>query len=149
MLNKKAQAGWLILIIVVLLGGGLLFKFWLGPKIFITQVDTAHDIVEKTYTADNAINNYEWFKTQHEKIIATEKQIDNTQDELTDYKEMYGDPNEWEWNQQEAYAQMRTTFLGQKNHYEDLVAEYNARSEMQTRSVFKDKLPYNIDKKIW
>ena len=66
-MNKKGQ--WRIAIFLVLfifITGGLVFKFWLAPKIFMTQVDSARDIIDKTYDAENAIYNYEWIKTQHE-----------------------------------------------------------------------------------
>jgi len=128
---------------------GFAWKFWLGPHIFFKQVDSAHEIIDKTYDADNAIYNYEWFKIQYEKIKATERQIDNTFLQTDSYKELYGDPKEWDWITKEEYNRMQTTLLGQKNHYEDLVAKYNARSKMANRNIFKDKLPFNVDKKVW
>ena len=123
--------------------------FWLAPKIFFKQVDTAHDIIDQTYTADNAIYNYEWFKTQYEKIQATEKQIDNTMMLKDDFKETYGEASTWDWSTKEEYGRISTTLLGQKNHYESLVADYNARSNMANRVIFKGKIPFSVDKKIW
>lgn len=138
-----------ILVAIILIGGGLVFKFWLAPTIFLAQVDSAHEIIDKTYDADNALYNYEWFKSQYEKIDAAEKQIDNTHMEVDDYKDMYGDPTEWDWQTKQDYSQLRTTFLGQKNHYESLVADYNARSKMANRNIFQNGLPFDVDKKIW
>lgn len=139
----------IVFVIFIIISFSVLFHFWLGPKVFFKQVNTAHKIVDKTYTAENAIYNYEWFKTQYEKIIAKEKQIDNTALELGFFKEMYGDPKEWDWSTKEEYSRLNTILLGQKNFYEDLVAEYNARSKMANREIFKDKLPFDVDKKIW
>ena len=149
-MNKKGFATiWIVLIILGLIGTSLLFKFWLGPKIFFKQVDTAHQIIDKTYDADNAINNYEWFKLQYENIQATEKQIDNSVTELDNFKEMFGEPKEWDYTTKQEYSRLSSISLGQKNHYESQVAEYNAKSKMANRNIFMNKLPFNVDKKIW
>lgn len=151
-MNKKGSMGWTIfwvVFVILLISFSLVFKFWLGPKIFFKQVDTAHDIIDKTYTAENAIYNYEWFKTAYEKIQAQEKMIDNTILSIDDFKMMYGDPKDWDYIDKEEYARLKTVLLGQKNFYEGLVADYNARSSMDNRDIFKDKLPFDVDKKIW
>lgn len=150
-MDKKGSLGGIIatIIIIVLIAGSLIFKFWLGPAIFFKQVDAAHEIIDKTYDADNAIYNYEWFKTAHEKILAQEKMIDNTKLDVDEYKEMYGEPKDWDWSTREEYSRLKTTLLGQKNFYEGLVANYNARSNMANREIFKDRLPFDVDKKIW
>lgn len=141
---------WILAIIAVLfIGGGLVFHFWLAPKIFLTQVDSAHDIIDITYDAENAIYNYEWFKNQHQKIEATERQIDNTHIQIDEMKELYGNATNWEWETKQEHSRLKATVLGQQNYYETLVADYNARSSMANRNIFKNKLPFNVDKKIW
>ena len=79
---------------------------------------------------DHIIYNYEWFKTQYEKIGASEKQIGNTFESIEDFKLMYGDPKDWDYIDKDEYARLKTVLLGQKNFYEGLVADYNARSNM-------------------
>jgi len=148
-MNKKGSVWIGVAIIFGLISLSLLFKFWLGPAIFFKQVDSAHEIVDKTYDADNAIYNYEWFKTQYEKIQAAERQIDNTNMQLDDFQDMYGEPKEWDIATKQEYQRTKTVLLGQKNHYESLVADYNARSKMANRNIFQNKLPFNVDKKIW
>lgn len=151
-MNKRGSGGWIafgVITVIVIIAFSTLFHFWLGPKIFFKQVDTAHDIIDKTYTAENAIYNYEWFKTQYEKIQSSEKQIGNTVLSIDDFKEMYGDPKDWDYIDKEEYARLKTVLLGQKNFYEQLVADYNARSNMDNRDIFKDKLPFDVEKKIW
>jgi len=150
--EKNKNKGWIvfgIVFVILLVVIGAIFTFWLAPHIFFKQVDSAHEIIEKTYDADNAIYNYEWFKTQYEKIQATEKQIDNTAIELDNFKEMYGDAKDWDWQTTQSYGQLQTTLLGQKNHYEEIVAEYNARAKMANRNIFQDSLPFNVDKRLW
>jgi len=146
--NRKGQIG-IVLVVVVALLICVVGYFWLAPKIFLTQVDSAHEIIDKTYDAQNAIYNYEWFKTQYEKIQATERQIDNTMMLKDEFKETYGEASTWDFTTKESYSRIQTTLLGQKNHYESIVAEYNARSKMVNRNIFKGKLPFNVDKKMW
>jgi hypothetical protein len=123
--------------------------FWLAPKIFFKQVDTAHDIIDQTYTAQNAIHNYEWFKIQYEKIGATDIQIDNTYITIDDFKDTYGNASTWDFTTKQEYNRLRMTLLGQKNHYESLVADYNANAKMSNKNIFKDKLPFSVDSKMW
>ena len=148
-MNKKAQGGLaaiiIILLIVATIGSvaiGYLVKAGminLGVKQKMAEIDSADKIIDKTYDADNAIYNYEWFKTQHEKIIAAEKQIENTKFEMDSMKEMYGEPKDWDFQTKQSYQILQAQFLGQKNQYENLVADYNARSKMANRNIFQDK----------
>lgn len=148
MMKRKGSIVMVLLVIIVLIVAGISY-FWLGPKIFFKQVDTAHDIIDQTYTAQNAIHNYEWFKIQYEKISAAEIQIDNTYITIDDFKDTYGNASTWDFTTKQEYNRLRTTLLGQQNHYASLVADYNANSKMANKNIFKDKLPFNVDKKMW
>ena len=91
-MNKKGN-GYVVATIVfvaLVFGGSLVYHFWLAPHIALKQVDSAHEIVDKTYDSSNAIYNYEWFKNQYEDILAQEKQIDNTFAQVEDFKSMLG-----------------------------------------------------------
>ena len=137
-----------LLIAAITVGWGLKAAF-LPAKTVTAQIDSAGNIIDKTYDADSAIYNYEWFKTQYEDIQATERIINNTKDEMYIYKEMYGNTSTWDWQTKQDYNALQKVCLGQQNYYEDLVAEYNARSKMANREIFKDKLPLHVDKIIW
>ena len=139
-----------VMLLIALISGGWVLKAVLLPaKTVTTQIDSAGNIIDKTYNADNAIYNYEWFKTQYEDIQATERIIKNTDTEMDAYKEMYGNVSNWDWQTKQDYNSLQKKFLGQQNYYEDLVAEYNARSNMANREIFKDKLPLHVDKVLW
>lgn len=139
-----------VMLLIALISGGWVLKAVLLPaKTVTTQIDSAGNIIDKTYNADNAIYNYEWFKTQYEDIQATERIIKNTDTEMNAYKEMYGNVSNWDWQTKQDYNSLQKKFLGQQNYYEDLVAEYNARSNMANREIFKDKLPLHVDKVLW
>jgi len=138
------------MLLIALISGGWVLKAVLLPaKTVTTQIDSAGNIIDKTYDADNAIYNYEWFKTQYEDIQATERIIRNTKIEMDAYKEMYGNVSGWDWQTKQDYNSLQKKYLGQQNFYEDLVAEYNARSNMANREIFKDKLPLHVDKVLW
>ena len=142
----------IVIAIIGLIAGGYALKAGLisiGVPQTMSQIDSAGHIIGKTYDADNAIYNYEWFKNQFEKIKATELQINNTKKELDNYKELYGNATLWDWQTRQDYNQLRTTYLGQKNYYETLVATYNARSKMANRNIFINNLPFHLDKKLW
>jgi len=137
-------------IILAAIGGGWVLKAALLPvQTVTTQIDSAGNVITKTYDADNAIYNYEWFKQQYEDIQATERIISNTYIQMEAYKDLYGNASEWDWQTRQDYNSLQTKFLGQQNFYEDLVAEYNARSQMANREIFKDKLPLHVDKVLW
>ena len=137
-------------IILAAIGGAWMLKAALLPvQTVTTQIDSAGNIITKTYDADNAIYNYEWFKQQYEDIQATERIISNTDVQMKAYRDLYGNASEWDWQTKQDYNSLQTKFLGQQNFYEDLVAEYNARSQMANREIFKDKLPLHVDKMLW
>ena len=114
-----------------------------------TQIDTASGIIDKTYTPENAIYNYEWFKTQYEKIQANRQQTQNIIISLTEFKQLYGDVSTWDYSTKEEYNRLNTIKIGLQNMDQNLVAEYNARSKMANREIFKDKLPLNVDQMLW
>jgi hypothetical protein len=149
MSTTKAIAIVVIMLVVVSAGVLVLKAAFLPVKTVTTQIDSAGEIIETVYDPTSAIYNYEWFKTQHEDIQATERIISNTKIQMDAYKEMYGNASEWDWQTRQDYNSLSSKFLGQQNYYEDLVADYNARSNMANREIFKDKLPLHVDKVIW
>lgn len=139
----------LVLIIVVLAGGWAL-KAGMLPFLTVTkQIDSAGQIIDKTYDSDSAIYNYEWFKQRYEDIQATENKISDTKQNMEDYRDLYGNASGWDWQTKADYNSLNKVYLGQQNYYEEIVADYNARSKMANREIFKDKLPLHVDKMLW
>jgi hypothetical protein len=139
-----------VVILIALIAVGWALKALLLPVFTVTsQIDSAGDIIDKTYDADNAIYNYEWFKYRYEEIEATEIQISNTKQSMDSYRELYGNASDWDWQAKKDYNSLSTVYLGQQNYYETIVAEYNARSKMANREIFSDKLPLSVDKMVW
>lgn len=148
-MNKTEILKWIGIILVVCI---LLFaiKVVLLPVKTVTeQLDSAGNIIEKTYDSDNAIYNYEWFKTQFEKINANREQIKTIKQEVDDYKLMYGNVSTWDYQTKEEYSRLNSIKIGLINQDKNLVAEYNARSKMANRNIFNDKLPFYVDDLLW
>lgn len=106
-----------------------------------TQVNNAGKIIEKTYDADNAIYNYEWFKQQYEDIEATKNKIKNAQTDIDDFETAAGARSSWTFEDKTEDARLHAVLSGLKQHYEDQVAQYNARAKMANRNVFQNNLP--------
>ena len=139
-----------VIIVIALVAGVWALKALFLPVFTVTsQISSAGDVIGKTYDADNAIYNYEWFKQRYEDIDATEKQITNTKLSMDSYIDMYGNASNWDWQTKQDYNSLSSVYLGQQNYYEGIVAEYNARSQMANREIFKDKLPLHVDKMLW
>lgn len=139
-----------IVILILLVAGVWALKAGMLPFMTVTkQIDSAGQIIDKTYDPSSAIYNYEWFKSRFEDIHATEIQISNTKQNMEDYRDLYGNASEWDWQTKQDYNSLNKVYLGQQNYYEDIVAEYNARSKMANREIFKDKLPLHVDKMLW
>lgn len=121
----------------------------LATKTTTDQYSSAMDISEIVNDADNAIYNYEWFEFQYAEITATEKKIRTAQTAVQEHKDMFGPAIDWSPTTQTTYSRLKTNEIGLVNHYDSSVEEYNARAKLKTRSIFKNKLPFHVDKILW
>lgn len=110
---------------------------WFGAN---KIVDTNYQIIDKTLTGDNAIYNYEWFKTQKEAIDANYQKISIAQKAVKDFEELAGPRKDWTFEDKNEDARLRSIQQGLENITKDSIAEYNARSKMANRNIFKDGL---------
>ncbi len=154
-MNRKAQIGIIVFVLICVIS--MIFSItylirWalLPVRTVTTQIDSAGNIIDKTYDADNAVYNYEWFKMQYEKIQANRNQIQVMIDSLAEFKQTYGgNATDWDYETKQEYNRLNTIKIGLMNQEENLVAEYNARSKMANREIFQDKLPLSVDKMLW
>ena len=136
--------------VVAILAVNLVFTFWLAPKVFFEQRDAAEDGIEDTYNWENAKTNYEWFKQQKQDIEAKQKQANNTKEQINRMHEEYeGSPDEWPRDVRQNHEDLHQQLLGQQNMHNQMVADYNARANMEHRSLFEDELPYEMEEKFW
>lgn len=141
----------IIALIAILLVGGTIFSFATGIISFPfhvagNEIQTAHDVVDKTINADNAIYNYEWFKQTYEDINAQKAQLSNAQQTFDSFVAVSGDRKNWTFEDKNEYSRLNSVVLGIKNNLEQTIANYNARAKMANRNIFQNSiLPNFID----
>ncbi|QIG73657.1 hypothetical protein EVC04_220 [Rhizobium phage RHph_I1_9] len=127
----------LFLFFIFLLAGGMMIT-----KIFLSPVA----VVSKTFDADNIIYNYEWFKRQYNDIIAFNQKIDIAQSQISRFEESAGPRTNWTFEDKQEANRLNSVVLGLRNQRESMIAEYNAKSSMVNRSIFKTgDLPETIN----
>ena len=94
-------------------------------------------IMDKTIDADNVIYNYEWFKQRHQDIEAIDSKIADADATVEQFKVDAGPRDGWHREDREEHSRLSSVALGLKQQRADLAAEYNARSMMVNRSIFK------------
>jgi len=111
---------------------GIVALTYLGTAIGLITLPAR--VVNEAATPEKVIFNYEYFHQQYQDIRATSVKIKTAYDAMNM-------PNLTE-EQRTTYT---TNYIGVQNYIQSLTAEYNARSKMLTRKLFKDKqLPYQI-----
>jgi hypothetical protein len=146
---KEVFKIWFMVVMIVMVIGfvGFIGKVILFPAhVANTTVDTAYKITDKTLDADNVINNYEWFKQQYEDYQAIQTKIGQAEVAANSFKESAGDRSNWTFEDKNEYSRLTSIVDGLKYQAEDIKAEYNAKSKMLNRNIFKTKdLPYQIN----
>ena len=102
-------------------------------------------VITKTFEADNMINNYEWFKTQYNDILAMDAKIGNAQSQLNSWVASAPERSDWKIQDRQMYGQLNSIVLGLTNQRATMAATYNARAEMANRSIFMRDVPSHID----
>jgi hypothetical protein len=117
---------------------------------FTEQREAGEDIVEDTYDAEQAVQDYRWFRQQHNDIEAQRNQIENYYDQRERFYEIHGkDPDEWSRQAEVRHGRINDRITGSQNMLEQMVADYNARSDDATRELFKCNLPYTVDETFY
>lgn len=108
---------------------------------FDSQVQMTRDINTKTYSADNAIYNYHWFQQQAQDIKTASENIDVASSSLASYEAKIGPTSGWTYAEQTEDANLTSILQGQRQYYNGLVNDYNARAGEADRSIFQNGLP--------
>lgn len=98
---------------------------------------SARGVIERTADPDNVIANYEWFKMRHESIQAIDRKISDASAIVESFKQEAGPRDTWHREDREESSRLASVELGLKQQRADLAAEYNAKSRMTNRSIFK------------
>jgi len=131
---------------VLLWGIGLSIVFG-GLSIVTGVFSSAKGVMDRTLDPDNIIYNYEWFHSKNQAYISYKAQKTELKQQLSGFKDLAGaNSREWSRAEREAYTQINNQLMGVAQHVRDIAAEYNARTGMANREIFKsgdlpDSLP--------
>ncbi len=107
-------------------------------------LDQIFGVTRKTINADNIIYNYEWFKMQYNDYLQLKSKIQIAELEQSTYKQTYQD--NWDDKSKSEYQRLETIQTGLRYQLQDVIAEYNQKSSMINRNIFKDTdLPYELN----
>lgn len=103
-------------------------------------------VAQKTLNTDNIIHNYEWFRQQAYDVDAIDIKITQNQNSLTALETALGARSTWSFDDRQEHSRLTSIVNGLVAQRADMVAEYNARSKMANRSIFKtNDLPETLD----
>jgi hypothetical protein len=103
----------------------------------IAVVSKPFSIVGGLADSENVKYNYEWFKTQHEAVLALDVQIEQARAAGDQFKKDAGPRDKWHREDREESSRLSTILLGLQNARASRAADYNARSRMINRAIFK------------
>lgn len=136
------------LLIILVLVSGFVLKVVLFPVNTLDKsIDTAYGVVDKTLDADNAIYNYEWFKDQEAHIRACLKNEEISKEEWDLFKsELPEDREKWTREDKQEESSLRNSYYALQKLTNLAIEDYNSKSQMANRNIFKDNLPSNISR---
>ena len=137
--------------IILISLGALAFKtIWLPVHTVGKGVDMGYEVIDKTMDGEKAISNYEWFKNQEQQIKVLGKQMDRAVEELNDFKiTLSSDRKNWDRFDKDEYSRLRSNITGIGQMLDAAIGDYNAKSSMVNRAVFKNNLPTNISRAMY
>lgn len=121
---------------LIFIGLGLALVGGVGSLV-IAPFFAAKGVVERTIAPDNIIANYEWFKRQVQDVKAMDVRLDVSRRTLEQFKGDAGPRERWTFEDKQEYARLSSVVLGLEGQRAGMVAEYNARTEMANRALFK------------
>jgi len=139
---------WLITIIIifVIIFASVFIKIVFFPINTVDRsIDTAYEVVDKTMNSENAIQNYEWFKEQEAYIRQCYKNEEIAKEEWEQFlSTLPEDRSQWTRDDKQEEASLRNSYYALQKLTNKAIEDYNARSSMVNRAIFKDNLPSNI-----
>lgn len=94
-------------------------------------------VAQKTFGADNMIANYEWFHQQYEDVQAFDVRLAAAVAAQAAFEESAGPRENWKFDDRQEWNRLNTIVLGLTGQRASMVAEYNARTAMANRDIFR------------
>lgn len=134
-------------LLAFILFGGLVVKIlFFTPNSIDKSLEMAYEVTDETLDGKNAIYHYEWFKNREGEIESLHKKEVNAQLQLDDFLEMFPDKDNWTRDDKSEYARLRSNVTAVTNMLDSAIEDYNAKSSMVNRNIFKDNLPSNLSR---
>jgi hypothetical protein len=108
-----------------------------GVGFAVNPLIQAGRVVQKTIDADNMIGNYEWFKRQYQDVIAIDQKVAAADATKSAFEQSAGDRASWRFEDRQEWNRLNAALLGLRNQRASMVAEYNARTQMANRDLFR------------
>ena len=132
----------LLLVVIVAVVGAAIF----GVRALFFAPQQAAKIVERTFDGDNILYNYEWFHDTYEDVKAIDRKIGVADTNVASFEDSAGPRTDWTFEDKTEYGRLRSVLQGLESQRADIVADYNAKSKMANREIFKDgRLPDRIE----
>ena len=150
---KTGKLVWLVLLAIVViplltLGGKILF----APVAIATHtvdesINAAKEVVSIVVDGKNIILNYEYFYNSYNDILATVGKVSDANEAYDVLMVGYPDnSDDWSFTQRKIWETRNERRNSLKAVLRDQVSDYNARSSMLTRNIFKGwDLPDALD----
>jgi hypothetical protein len=116
---------------IVVLGG------LYGVATVVGVVTTPLAIVNKILQPDNVLYNYEWFKQQVQDVKAIDQKINAFTATLKAFEVSAGPRDSWKFDDRQEWNRINSVLTGLTGQRASMVAEYNAKSQMANRTLFK------------
>lgn len=94
-------------------------------------------IVNKTIDADNVIANYEWFKRQVQDVNAIDVKVTTAEQAILTFSQSAGPRESWKFDDRQEWSRLNAVLQGLRGQRTQMVAEYNARTSMANRDLFR------------
>jgi len=103
------------------------------------------EILSNVTNADRALYNYEYFHNKSQSYKAIKVKVAIATKSVTRFNTEAGPRAEWSYEDKTEYARLNTIADGLLYQCNDIVADYNAKTEQVTRNIFKtDSTPYKL-----
>jgi hypothetical protein len=133
--------GIIIFSIVGIIVVGFIAKLIMFPVNTASKlIDTAYEAQDKTLNAENAIYNYEWFKSTKETINAMNQNLETNIKAANDFDKSAGDRSTWTYEDKTESSRLHSVAQGNENNLRVVIAEYNARAKMANRNIFENRI---------
>lgn len=126
------KGGLITIGVVVAIGAAV----W-SAKALLYPVQQAGRVMERTLDADNMLRNYEWFKQQVQDVKAIDKRLATYRARLEAFVADAGPRDRWSFEDKQEVARLNAVIGGLEGQRAQMVADYNARTQMENRDLFR------------